>query len=345
MGNTIQSIHLLDISFKRRQKELKQAIIPSPYEWSFKGEDRKNICAYLKEQEGLLKANLPSEMFKSLSRGRIYFGFENLLNAPDVTCSLDYFSKPPQIWLFEPKKTKNDFLEEKLKLGKEHPFFTEENLFLDWKRLEGQEKKTEHKPKIKKPESNKTKQVKQEQKESDDQKQKDFKSGKQNTNPRQNPLIKIRANFLKSPFLKDLKDKDLLTFRLKDFSSFLFKKDKNLKEDLKKLPVSNIVFTGPKTKELKTILFKEQVLSSPNENFFEEKSLIFLSTQIKESFSCGDTAYLRAEDFMLKKTQNMNHLYFFKQKAKALEFSRLEVGDMLVHRQHGIGEFIGLKIP
>ena len=137
-GDKIQSIHLLDENFKKRQEELKQALIPSLYEWNWTGEDRKNLCLHLKKQEQILNSSLPSELFKNFSRGDLYFGFENLLNCLNKTCSLNYFSSLPQICLFEPEKTKDHFLEEKSKLEKEHPFFTEENLFLNWEKLEPQ---------------------------------------------------------------------------------------------------------------------------------------------------------------------------------------------------------------
>ena len=76
-----------------------------------------------------MSCNLAPELFKSFSRGQIYFGFENLLNGLDHNCSLDHFSSPPQIWLFEPEQTKTYYLEEESKLSAEHPFFTKENLF------------------------------------------------------------------------------------------------------------------------------------------------------------------------------------------------------------------------
>ena len=135
-GDHIQSIHLLDREFKRRQTELDQALIPSLYEWSWTGEDRKKLCDHLREQENLLSCVLPQELFKSFSRGHIYFGFESLLNCLNSTCSLDFFPYPPQIWLFEPEKTKAHFFEEKSMLEREHILFTSENLFLDWQRIE-----------------------------------------------------------------------------------------------------------------------------------------------------------------------------------------------------------------
>ena len=52
---------------------------------------------------------------------------------------------------------------------------------------------------------------------------------------------------------------------------------------------------------------------------------------------------MRVEDLILRKKQSLSHFDFFRQRARALEFSKLEIGDLLVHRQHGIGEFMGLQ--
>ena len=135
LGQQVQSIHLLDRTFKKRQEELKQALITPLYEWSFEGALRKKLCDHLREREKLLNRSLPSDLFKSFARGELYFGFESLVNCLDQTCSLDYFHTPPQIWLFEPEKTKAHFFKEQSHLVKEHPFFTPAHLFLGWNKL------------------------------------------------------------------------------------------------------------------------------------------------------------------------------------------------------------------
>lgn len=398
-GDKIQSVHLLDKEFKRRTKELEKALIPSLYEWSFKGEDRKKLCAYLRRQEKALSRTLPQELFKSFSRGNIYFGFENLLNCLNETCSLDFFPSPPLIWLFEPEKTKACFLEEKSRLEGEHPFFTERNLFLDWNKIEEQQlqllegqgteeqngiqqglkdqdfkdQRVEKKQERKLSSQNLKKHVEEQRKFNLFEEQKKTQNGidfqefeknnyrehyrpeNHNTKFNQYSLIKVRASFPKTLFLEheslssenknfSLENESSTLFSLKDFSSSLFRKSKNLREDLKRLPVHNIVFSGSKIEELKKLLLREKILIPSDKDFFEGKNLIFLPNQIKESFFCqGDTAYLRAEDFMLKKKQNLGHFEFFRQRARALEFSKLEEGDLLVHRQHGVGEFVGLQ--
>ena len=52
---------------------------------------------------------------------------------------------------------------------------------------------------------------------------------------------------------------------------------------------------------------------------------------------------MRTEDLVPKRRENLSHFDFFRQRARALEFSKLELGDLLVHRQHGVGEFAGLQ--
>ena len=283
LGDRIQSIHLLDKAFKRREEELAQALISSVKEWSFKGEDRKKLCEYLRQKEHEMNVSLPADLFESFSRGKMYFGFESLLNCLDSACSLDFFSDSFQIGILEPEETKEHFLNEQSKLEKEHPFFNSKNLFLTWEKLEKKELELSN----------------------------------------------------KDSFL-ELKD------NLKTVTGF--KKTKNVKEDLKNLPVSTIVFSGYHITELKKFLLKEGVLSSAQSDFFNQKSLIFIEKPIKESFvRLGDTAYLRDTDFIVQKKQNLSFFDSFRQRARALEFSKLEIGDLLVHRHYGVGEFKGLQ--
>jgi len=311
-GSEIQSIHILDESFKKRKQEISQAFIPSLYEWAWTGEDRKNLCDYLRRQEKQLKHRLPVDLFKSFSKGDFYFGFEHFHNCLDSTCSLDYFSTPPVVWIFEPEKVKSEFLDNQYQLEKEHPFFYSKNIFLDWEKIENlnwqQQKPQLYQEKNKIPLA---------------------------------PLIKIRSFLPRSLSMKNSN----LPQGLKSFSSVLLKNTKkNLKETLEQLPVQNVVFTGSSIEKLKLKLVEDKILNSLEDDSFNKKSLFFLSSPIKESFFCPeDTAYLRVEDFIFQKKQNLSHFDFFRQRARALEFSELELGDLLVHRQHGVGEFAGLK--
>ena len=295
LGEQIKSLHLLDQTFKKRETELEQAFISPIYEWSFKGEDRKKLCDFLRQKESQLEAVLPSELFESFSRGQLYFGFENLLNCLDQTCSLDFFSDLSQIWLIEPEKTKEHLLNEQLKLQKEQAFFTPDNLFISWQKLEEKELKLSQKKKF-------------------------------------SSLPSFHVQPINRGFQNDLK------------KIAGFKKTKSIKKDLEELPVSTVVFAGSNLKELKQFLLKEGVLSSMNSDFFGPKSLIFIEKQLKESFVYGgDTAYLRDVDFFAQKKQNLSFFDSFRQRARALEFSKLEIGDLIVHRQYGVGEFMGLQ--
>ncbi|MCZ0933522.1 MAG: DEAD/DEAH box helicase [Oligoflexia bacterium] len=315
-GDHIQSIHLLDPTFKKRERELEQALISPIYEWSFKGEDRKKLCDHLRREENKLQAVLPAELFESFSRGKICFGFENLLNCLDQTCSLDFFSNLSQVWILDPEKTKEHFLNEQLKLQKEQVFFTSENLFLSWEKLEEKELA------LSKSDTHFC--------QSYYHSRESLPSWKQGGGNLQNALQNL------NPAGIDLQND------LKKIVSF--KRPKNIKKSLEELPVSTLVFVGSNLKELKKVLLKEEVISSVESDFLGGKSLIFVEKQLKESFVyIGDTAYLRAADFITQKKQNLNFFDSFRQRARALEFSKLEIGDLLVHRQHGVGEFMGLQ--
>ena len=311
LGEKIKSLHLLDQSFKAREIELEQAVISSVQEWSFKGEDRKKLCDYLRQEENKLQAVLPSDFFENVSRGKSYYGFEALLNCLDQTCSLDYFSDLSQIWLIEPEKTKEHFFNEQLQQNKEQIFFTSENLFISWDKLEKKEQELS----------------------------KSFSQS--NCHSQSEPHSQSNRHSRESENLQKQIQINLQN-ELKKITSF--KKTKNIKKSLAELPVSTLVFTGSKLKELKEFLLKEGVLTSIEVDFFGQKSLIFIEKKIKESFVYeGDTAYLRDIDFIVVKKQNLNFFESFRQRARALEFSKLEVGDLLVHRQHGVAEFIGLQ--
>ena len=269
--------------------------------------------------------------------------------------SLDFFPTPPLIWLFDPEKTKEDFFGKKSELEREQVFFTDKSLFLSWDKIDSVPALI--KVRAFPPHSFKKDQSldqKRTSKEFAPQVSSSFKKDQSLDQKRTNKEFapQVSSSFKKDQSLdqkrtsKEFAPQVSSSFEknLPEFSSFLFKKPKKLKEALIGLPVSNLVFTGSHLKELKQLLRKEQILSSGEESFFQGKNLIFLSDPIKESFFCkGDSAYLRSEDFIVKKTEALSHFDFFRKRAKALEFSRLEIGDLLVHRQYGVGQFAGLQ--
>ncbi len=302
VGSKVQSIHLLDKLFKKRQIEMEKALIPPLYEWSWTVEDRKKLCQHFKG----LEPALPYGFFKSVARGNRPEGFEVFLNYWDKTCSLDCFLDPPQLWFFEPEKAKAQFMEERILWEKEQSPIHTENIFLDFNYFE--------------------KKIVQYQKDS-------------RFSAQQNQVINLRAFSLK----KDSSERQKPSF-LKSFSSSLFKKTECLREDLLNLPARHIVFVGESQDELKKLLLKEQILNPEDEDFFCGKNLIFLKGHLRESFFCpGETAYLQALSLLPKKDHSSRHFDFFRQKARAIEFSQLEEGDLLVHIQYGVGEFVGLK--
>ena len=337
LGDQIKSLHLLDQSFKIREKELEQVIISPVWEWSLKGEKRKKLCDYLRQEESKLQTVLPLELFENISKGKTYYGFEALLNCLDKNCSLDFFSDLSQIWLIEPDKTKEYFLNDQLKQSKEHVFFTPENLFTSWETIEKKEQELLKKDELIIDDSYKSSLS---FKDHSIEKQ----AIKEDSYKKSSPIGSSSYDSFQSKDsgkLQRQKDIDLQK-ELKKITSF--KKANNLKKQLEELPVFNLVFAGSQIKELKELLLKEGALKELDSEFFGQKNLIFIEKQIKESFVYyGDTAYLRDTDFITSKKQNLNFFDTFRQRARALEFSKLEKGDLLVHRQHGVAEFMGLQ--
>ena len=358
-GDKIHSIHLLDEEFKRRKNVLSQAFISPLYEWDQTGEGGKKLCDYLRAEGSRLKFSLPLDLFQAISRGKPPFGFECLLSCLSDTCSLDYFDVSPLVWFFRPEKSQEEFFEVRDRWASESPFQTKGNLFLDWDRIEPQ---TAKKPielsdggsilsSLSTKGSDLSSQTKRIRK---DQEIKtlprlfiNFPDKGKELSTSDKGSIKSQTGGIKEN--QGVKTFPGLNFLQKDFSSILFKKSKSLKEDLKKLPVDHIVWTGSDIQTLKNFLQKQGIMKERIE-FFEGKNLIFLDKTLRESFFIprlpsllDGTAFLRAEDFIEKKKLASNPFDFFRQKARALEFSQLEMGDLLVHRQHGIGEFAGLQ--
>lgn len=139
--------------------------------------------------------------------------------------------------------------------------------------------------------------------------------------------------------------------------SVLFKKTENLKQALENLPVSHLIFIFRKkaSKEAiskvllseKSFIEEEETqLSLQSPSFFKNKTCIFLEGSIGESFfQPKDTAYLQVESLLSsKKSKDTSSTFeFFSRKAKALDFSELEKGDLVIHVQHGLAQFHGLE--
>ena len=323
LEDEIQSIHLLDSEFKRRDKKLNQALISSLSEWNLEPSQCKALCDCLREKEKPLNKLLPKELYQSYSRGEAYFGFESLLNVLDVHCALNFVSPSDSIYLWEPEKLKEDFLKEQEKWEKENPFFKADHLFLDWTQLEEKEASQSH--------------------------QSAYVSGfeplSQNNNLSSQSSKKENPKFMsaiKTETQKEPLSSHFLTEGLKAFS--FFEKTKELKKKLNTLPVSHLIFVGSQVQEMKKLLLKEEVIESLDDSFLKDKTLIFVDRVIKESFvHKGHAAYLRIEDFIKPKEKNSSAFDLFRKRARALEFSKLESGDLLVHIKKGVAEFVGLE--
>ena len=320
LGDQIQSIHFLDSEFKRRQKSLDKAWVGPLEEWGWDGQSRKSLCDQLRKQEKSLGQFLPKDLYQKISKGLSYFGFEALLNLLDKTSSLDYFTRPFFIYLLNPADTKQSFLNEIHKWEKEQTFFTAQNLFMDGNLLE----------------------IATEAKTTQDT------SGYSLIKGQKNHYVLFEE--VKNQILSRLKQAQNLKLeksfdKIKSMGSDSLKSQKQsqqIKRVLKNLPVSNLVFAGLKIPEFKQFL--QQILSKSDLDFFYQKSLIFIEKPLKESFlERGGTAYLKIEDFFKEKKEQSQSFSAFRKKARALEFSSLEEGDLLVHIQHGLAEFMALQ--
>lgn len=296
LDDRIQSLHLLDVEFKRRTQELDRALISPLAEWSLEPSVCKKLCDRLREKEKSLNRSLPKELYQSYSRGNSYFGFESLLNLLNSCSALDFISPADSLYFYEPEKLKEDFLKERERWEKENPFFKPELIFEDWARLEEKESRLQSSASL---------------------------------------------NGENSNFSHSLK-KELKAF-LKIPSSF-FENTKELKKNLSSLPVSHLIFSGSQIQEMKKLLLKEKAIESLEEVFLKDKNLVFVERSIKESFiHKRNSAYLRIEDFIKPLAKASSSFDFFRKKARALEFSKLNPGDLLVHIKKGVGEFIGLE--
>ena len=148
--------------------------------------------------------------------------------------------------------------------------------------------------------------------------------------------LEEKHNNLKTPTL-------FLREELKSFSSFT-KQEKGAKKTLLSLPVSHLIFAGTQIQQMKEWLVKENLIENLEDTFVNNKNLVFISRTLKESFiHKGHSAYLKIEDFIKRKESKQTVFDLFRRRARALEFSKLNPGDLLVHIKNGIAEFVGLE--
>ena len=126
-------------------------------------------------------------------------------------------------------------------------------------------------------------------------------------------------------------------------------KPKSLKEAVENFKEQTFIFLSrdnEEEKELKKTLSQEYPSLQKN-NFFllNEKSLIFLKGSLEESW-CNEKegiAYLLTKNLIKTSVSREHSFEFFQKKIKALDFSQLEKGGLVVHRQYGVGIFKELK--
>ena len=124
---------------------------------------------------------------------------------------------------------------------------------------------------------------------------------------------------------------------------------KSLKEAIENIKEQTFIFLSrneEEEKELKkTLSQKYPALLQNNFSLLNEKSLLFLKGNLEESWSNKQegVAYLLTKNLIKKSVSPERTFEFFQKKIKALDFSQLEKGGLVVHRQYGIGVFKELK--
>lgn len=126
-------------------------------------------------------------------------------------------------------------------------------------------------------------------------------------------------------------------------------RSKNMEENLKALSASQIVFISQTAKEEERLKKQLLLLNSNKElSFFEGKLLFFLQGRAISFINERESvAYIQTRDLLPirrgEETKQKSSFDSFWQKAGALDFSRLEKGELIVHRKHGVGQFLELQ--
>ena len=126
-------------------------------------------------------------------------------------------------------------------------------------------------------------------------------------------------------------------------------RSKSLEESLKELPFSQIVFVSRGVEEEGRIKKQLLLLNGVNKefSFFEGRSLFFLQGKILSFINEKEgIAYIQVKDLLSERSSEdtkKSSFDLFWQEAHALDFSRLETGELIVHRKHGVGQFMELQ--
>ena len=305
-GDEIAELHLLDRHGKKRVKPVDFALFPFAGEWLSGGGELQNLCRYLKK-EGCGK-----EALWTFARGKIPPGFEILRNALDDSCSLDWFSRPPRIWIYEPKTLREKFIALGEDFSRLPPPFHFKNVYLPWSRLEKERIVYLHRESFSPP------------------------SLSLSSSPEARPVWSYPCLKIQKPLKEFLrKTNPSLVVWVSDgsFSESAFPMKRKTQEeadfsDSKKPPAA----VAPYIKDLP--------------ESFLRKSL-FLQGELGESFIniSEGTVWLKVKDLRetARPPAGENSFEFFKQKASALNFADLKEGELAVHKKHGLGRFHKLQ--
>ena len=304
-GQNILSVHILNKNFKTRREEIKEALLMNLKEWDLK--ERQSLCRFLKDK------GPQGENLKILARGEVPSGWEDLMNALSKKCSLDFFQSA-QVWIKSPDQLEAWFYEQSLlKVQSLSPSLAREDIFLPWNILKRFLCVSLHSHSVKN--VGKSEEF---QKTGVSSETINKQSRVQNSLPSSYPCYSFRP--------------------------------KGIKEGLKKLSVTQLVFISKTSKE--EAQFKKQLCLLKTDgrkaSFLKDKTVLFLQGLVPSFVNeTEDTAYIQTHDLMSfirrEETKQQSSFDFFWQKARALDFSRLEKGELVVHRKHGVGQFMGLK--
>ena len=339
-GDQISSIHLLDAEGKKRKETLTSALLPFTGEWLSRGGESQKLCRFLK------KEGCGRETLQSLARGSTPFGYEILRNAPDETCSLDWFARPPWIWVYESEVLKNNFSDVEEEFSRLPPPFRFKNVYLPWTRLEKERliylnrgafgSSPFPSPSVsKKVWSYPCRRI-----------QKPLEKFLQNKNPSLLIWVHPPGSKVSTYFEEDQSGLDF-----ESVSSSSEKSNSHNSGSLQNKPQSLNGSLSEKGRGTASDASQDSFLQYIRSRFPDsiEQNSLFIEGQLKEGFlneSEGE-AWLRMED--LKKRPNPSppsdesSFEFFRQKAEALNFSELKEGELVVHKKQGLGKFSKLQ--
>ena len=138
LGDTVETCVKLCKKTKQRVSEIHSCFIPSLLETNLNKEDIFKLLTHLKQQ------GLKVKEARQLSKGMIPEGFEVLLHALSLSCSLDFFKNKPLVWIYDTDELRDEL---SVKEYGTSQLFCFENIYLPFERLENENKIFLHKKK------------------------------------------------------------------------------------------------------------------------------------------------------------------------------------------------------